>query len=138
MQVVEHDRHPTAIRDQAIHQLIDRSLDRRTPDPEARKRAASEALPEPLDRCCQVRPQAHRVVVGRVERDPNHRLGTLNTPRPDQCRLTVTHRRVEHLECPGVVIEHLEQARPSQGAGVNPRRHQLRLDHPKARPIHLR
>ena len=43
VQVVEHDRHPTAIRDEAIHQLIDRRLDRRTPDPEARKRATSRS-----------------------------------------------------------------------------------------------
>ena len=139
VQVVEHDRHPTAIRDQAIHQLIDRSLNRRAPYPEARQRATSEALPEPLDRCRQVRPQPHRVVIGRVERDPDHRLGTLDTPRTHQRRLAVTHRRVQHRERgPGVIIEHLEQARPAQRPRVNPRRHQLWLDHPKTRAIHLR
>ena len=61
----------------------------------------------------------------------------LNTPRPHQRRLAVTHRGVEHGERrPGVVVEHLEQARPAQDPWVDPRRHQLWLDHAKPRAIH--
>ena len=137
MHVVEHDRHPTAIRDEAIHHLIDRGLNRRAPDPEARKRASPKALPEPLNRRRQVRPQPHRVAVGRVERHPDHRLGALHTPRPHQRRLAITHRRVQYRER-GLVTEHLEQAPPAQRPRVNPGRHQLRLDDPRSRAIHLR
>ena len=135
--VVEHDRHPPAIRDEAIHHLIDRGLNRPAPDREARKRTPSKALPEALNRRRQVRPQPHRVPVGRVERYPNHRLGALHTPRPHQRRLAITHRRVQYRER-GLVTEHLEQARPAQHPRMNPGRHQLRLDDPRSWAIHLR
>ena len=95
VQVVEHDAHPTAILDQPVHHLIDRRLDGRTPDPEARQGATPQAATQPLDGRRHMCPQTHRVVVGRVERHPDHGLGTLDTPGPDQRRLAVADRRVQ-------------------------------------------
>ena len=65
VKIVEHDRYRLAVGDQTVHQLIDGRLDRRAPGAKAHQRPTSEALTEPLDGRRQVRPQPHRVIVGR-------------------------------------------------------------------------
>ena len=45
VKIIEHDRYRLAVRDQAVHQLIDGRLDRRAPDAEAHQRPTPEALP---------------------------------------------------------------------------------------------
>ncbi|MBV8219846.1 MAG: hypothetical protein JO325_15390 [Solirubrobacterales bacterium] len=56
MKVIENDRYRTAVRDQAVHQLIDRGLDRRTTHAEARERAPPKVLAEPVNCRRQMRP----------------------------------------------------------------------------------
>ena len=96
------------------------------------QRPTSETVIEPVHGRRQVHPQPHRVIVGGVKRHPDHGLRTLDTPRPHERRLAVTGPRVEQRQRrSAVVIEHLEQACPAQHPSVNPRQHQLRLDHPQ-------
>ena len=139
VEVIEHDRDRTTVRDQAVHHLVDRRLDPSAPDAETHQRPTSEALTEPLDGRRQVRPQPHRVVVGRVERHPNDGLRALDAPQPQQRRLTVANRRVDQSERgPVVAVEHLKQACPAQHPGLNPGQHQLRLDQQRIRTICVR
>ena len=44
VEVIEHDRYRTTVRDQAVHHLVDRCLDPRTPNAEDRQRLTPEAL----------------------------------------------------------------------------------------------
>ena len=98
MKVIEHDSYRLAVRDQAVHQLIDGRLDRGTPDAEAHQRPTPQTVAEPLDGRRQVRPQSHRIVVARIERHPNDGLRALDTPRPQERRLAVADRRVDHRQ----------------------------------------
>ena len=136
VQIIEHDRYRTTVRDQAVHQLVDRSLDPRTPDAEAHQRRTSEAPTEPVDRRGEMRPQPHRVVVGRVKRHPNHGLPALDTPQPQESRLAIANRRVDHSQRgPAIAVEQLKQACSPQHPGLGPGQHQLRLDQQGIRTI---
>jgi hypothetical protein len=135
VEVIENDRNPLAVRDQAVHHLVDRCLDPSTPDAETHQRLTSEALTEPLDSCREVRPQAHRIVVSRVERHPNDRLRALDAPQPQESRLAIANRGVDQSQRgPAIALEQLKQACPAQHPRLNPRQRELRLDHPDRAP----
>ena len=132
VEVVEHDRHRTAVRRPGRSSARRRRSHLRTPDAEAHQRPPSETLTEPVHGRRQVRPQPHRIIVSRIKRHPDHGLRALDTPRPQERRLAVADRRVEQRQRrSAVIIEHIEQARPAQHPSVNPGQHQLRLDHPQ-------
>ena len=106
MQVIQNDRYWTAVLEQAVHQFFHGSLDRRTPDAETRQRPLPETLTEPLDGRREMRPQAHRVAVGRIERHPNNGLRALDTPQLQQRRLPVANRCADHRDSrPAVAID---------------------------------
>ena len=139
VEVVEHDRHRTP---EATRPFISSSTAVSTCTPRTARRVSapsSETLTEPVHGRRQVHPQPHRIIVSGIKRHPDDWLRTLDAPRPHQRRLAITDPRVEHRQHrSAVVIEHLKQARPAQHPRVNPRQHQLRLDHPQPLSSHPR
>ena len=70
VQVVDDDDDAPFVAGEAVQQFIDRGLDARAWRPEAYQRGARHSVPHPIDGMSDIRPQPHRVVVARVERDP--------------------------------------------------------------------
>jgi hypothetical protein len=80
-----------------------------------------------------VRPQPRRIVVGAIERHPDHWLWAFGTPRPDQCGLAVTDSGIENgYSRSAIAVEHPEQAPAAQRPRVDPGQHQLWLDYKQA------
>ena len=117
-----------------------------TPDPRATRagpaRDRGRAFPESLPRCFRRRvcavdrlrhvgPEADRVVVSRVEREPgNGVLRALHAPGCEQRRLAVPRRRAHERQLPrGVGVEHREQSGAFDETLATLRRRELHLEH---------
>ena len=90
LKVVEHEVDRAAVRGDPVHQLVDRPFDQAGVCAEPAERAPPEVGADAVDRGREVRPQAHRVVVARIERDPGERRVAVRGPGPHRGRLAVS------------------------------------------------
>ena len=96
VEVVEHDRNRRGVAGERVRELVDGGGDRAAGRAQPAQRRPAEARPDAIDGGRQIRPEARRIVVGGIERDPGDRGPTgsrTTTARASSCRSRPAHRR---------------------------------------------
>jgi hypothetical protein len=127
--VIQYQRHVAGtgpfgqLVDQGRYQALERLRDRR---PEQRTHPLADPGADRIQRGHRMAPEAGRVVVARIQRQPRHRLRAVPGPAGQQRRLTITGRRADkHQATPQGLIEPFRQPGAGQEIRAGPGRAQL-------------
>ena len=138
LEVVQHDVQLGPVRRDPVHQLDDPVLDAESARAETPQRGPAEAAPDPVDRRCDVAPEAHGIVVSAIERHPRKPPCARLAPCADGGGLPVPRGSGDERECGTAFagVEHGLEAGPLDHPGPKLRREQLGLG--ERRPLILR
>ena len=129
VEVVEDDGQRAAVVGELGGQHLDRRLRGIVGSTEPPSGAGADASEHLLDARDDVAPQAHRVLVVRVERHPRRRRTTRGEPRGDRDRLAVAGRGGDERDRGRAgVVEQLVDARARDGRAAQARWDQLAAD----------
>ena len=136
VEILEHNDQLASQPGDAVHELVDRCLDRTSRHSEPPERALPEPRLHPIDRRRNVPPQPARIVVAGVERDPRQRATTVCAPRAHGGRLAVARRsRDERHRSVKARVERTVNPRPVDHAVMDARNRELGL---RERDKHVR
>jgi hypothetical protein len=128
VEIVHHNHELVPVRREPVCQLVDRLFDRHSRDPQTLQGTAAQALANPIHRLGQIPPQANRIVVSAVEREPGKRRLSFVAPATHGSRLPIARRRRDKRQRSAVAgVEHAKDAWPSERLGWTARRSQLRF-----------
>ena len=128
--IVEDDRDRLAVRVHPVQELVDDGLRPRAGRSQPSECATSEPRPDAVDRAGDVGPEAHRVVVGGLQRHPRHGSAPAREPGLDEQGLAEPDGGVHQRQRRGgEPVELIEKPGTRHEADPDTRRAELGLDH---------